>query len=366
MNRAEIERLLVKYRQGASSPEEERLLHEWFANEAEHSKWEWQDQQQMLQMKARIKQVLDKQIYASSSPKRLTPIYRYAAAAAALLFLTIGLWYFLETDRGLKHTEASYANESVTAGSNAAILVLEDGTSLRLNDTDDPLEVTKAHRNTRKALKGEHKRTIHVPKGGNFQLTLSDGTKVWMNAQSSLTYPLSFDGKTREVSLLGEAYFEVAKDVQKPFKVQSKGDLILVTGTKFNLKAYPDEPTVAVALLEGGVNLLHEESIVSVKPGQQAVSRLGESHITCTNIDIESEIAWRNGYFVFDNQDITAVMNSLARWYNVEINFVDPPSSRKFNGTFAKSRSLEEVLNFLTKVSDIRFEQKEGRVYVMH
>ncbi len=366
MNRAELDDLLAKFEQGTLSPEEESLLFEWFANEAGQDQWKWRDRQHMLQTKSKIQHLLLEKIRFVSASRRKMPLYRYIAAAAAIFVLAITTWYVSTLrDRSEKTAFTAIPTQTMPEIPDVALLILEDGTSIQLNDGDDPLLSMGSHSNAGSSKAAGEVLTIQIPKGGNFRFTLSDGTKVWMNAESSLSYPVSFTGEERSISLTGEAYFEVAKDLQKPFTIESKGDLVVVTGTKFNLRAYPDEPSVAVALLEGGVNLKHEQSVVSIKPGQQAVSRQGEANITCTAVDVENEIAWINGHFVFDNQDITYVMNSLARWYDVEVEFRGPPSNRKLNGTIAKSRSLEEVLSFLGKVTNIRFEHKEGRVYVM-
>lgn len=382
MDRKAIEHLLSKFLKGNATSQEEQFLTRWFEDEAKRGQWHWKDENHRKDTEIKIMEALDQRINPLMITKRHYTITHYAVAASILLFLTIGAWYFLKTNRSLENMHAQYAQEAVTSGTNAAILVLEDGTSVRLNELNDDLgnielgaDVQKSEnggliygKNINKAVSKtiSPQHAIHIPKGGNFQITLSDGTKVWLNAQSSLTYPLSFEGEERVVSLVGEAYFEVAKDVKKPFKVQSKNHLILVTGTKFNVKAYADESMVAVTLAEGGVNVQKEQTVVSVKPGQQALSQIGNQYITCTDVDIENEIAWKNGYFIFDNQDITSVMNSLARWYNVEVSYVDQPTARKFSGTFSKSRSLDEVLSFLTTVGNLQFNKKEGRIYIMN
>lgn len=383
MDRKAIEHLLSKFLEGKATPEEERFLTDWFEDEAMRENWQWKNENHKTVTEKKILAALNQQIHplitTTKRRRRTTP---YTIAASIVFFLTAGIWYLLRTDNTVGDIQAQYAHEAVASGTATAILVLDDGTSFRLDELNHDLSkieigvpIQKSEsggliysKSDQEALnKATHARhTIHIPKGGNFEITLSDGTKVWLNAQSSLTYPLAFNGDERTVSLVGEAYFEVAKDVKKPFKVQSKDNLILVTGTKFNVKAYADEPVLTVTLAEGGVNVQKDKARVSLKPGQQARSRNGDQQIECKDVDVENEIGWKNGYFVFDDQNITSVMNSLARWYNIEVHYMNQPTERKFSGTFAKSRSLDEVLNFLAIVGHLKFNKKEGRVYVVN
>jgi hypothetical protein len=199
-----------------------------------------------------------------------------------------------------------------------------------------------------------HFNTLTNPRGSKvMQLTLSDGTKVWLNAESEIRYPVAFTAGQREVEMKGEAYFEVAKDVQKPFIVQSNSITVQVTGTHFNVNAYTDDPTLRITLLEGGVKVSKENNTVLLKPGEQAEVG-GNIHINA-NADIDQVMAWKNGIFSFNGTDIYTAMRQISRWYDVDIRFNDA-IKENFYGDIPRDSNISGVLNMLETTGSVHFK----------
>lgn len=206
--------------------------------------------------------------------------------------------------------------------------------------------------------------TITIPRGGQYQLVLSDGTKVWLNSASTLRYPVSFTKNERMVQLTGEAYFEVAKDRTKPFRVNVNNLDVKVLGTHFNIMAYKDENAIKTTLLEGSVQLTAHNKKVMLKPGEQGKLGYGSETIDVTQVDAEEAVAWKEGYFVFDNEDIHTIMKRISRWYDVEVVF--PPNFKRanFGGTVSRFKDVAQVLKSLELTGSVHFEIKERRIIV--
>ncbi|ALL05007.1 hypothetical protein AQ505_05560 [Pedobacter sp. PACM 27299] len=215
------------------------------------------------------------------------------------------------------------------------------------------------------AARGNAPNKIETPKGGQYQVNLPDGTKVWLNAASSLSYPVSFTGDKREVKLLGEAYFEVAKNKNMPFVVYSKGQEVEVLGTHFNVNAYPDEAKTKTTLLEGSVKvkLLVAKGTALLKPGQQSVYEGDQLDVNA--IDVAEVIAWKEGYFLFQDEDIRSIMRKIARWYDVEIVYAANISPKEIGGRISRNKSLDYVLRTLSRTDKFNFKVEGRRVTVM-
>jgi transmembrane sensor len=209
--------------------------------------------------------------------------------------------------------------------------------------------------------------TIETPKGGQYRIDLPDGTMVWLNAGSSLRYPNRFAGQERKVALTGEAYFEVAKNKQMPFRVVSGKQVVEVLGTHFNINAYTDEASVKTTLLEGSVNVLLQETHQSelLNPGQQAVVKYNGSSIVVQPVKVEEAVAWKNGYFMFVDADLESIMRQLARWYDVEVAYEGNLGSLKFGGMVSRSKSIAQTLRILELTGNVRFKVAGRRVTVM-
>lgn len=219
--------------------------------------------------------------------------------------------------------------------------------------------------NTTSAIDENAINTLSTPRGGQYQVVLSDGTKVWLNSASSISYPVAFTGNERRVKLTGEAYFEVAKNKDKPFYVSMNNVQVRVLGTHFNIAAYNNDDDVTATLLEGSVQVTKNNSMSLLKPGQQAVVPDGNDDIHVAPADIEQVMAWKNGYFSFNDENITDIMKRVSRWYDVEVEYKDNIKDQQFGGIYDRSKSLTDLLHYLEKLGKVHFEIEGRRVIVM-
>lgn len=195
--------------------------------------------------------------------------------------------------------------------------------------------------------------TLTTQNGEQYSLELSDGTKLWLNAASSVRFPVAFTQNTREVEVTGEVYFEVAHDANRPFIVKKpKGDLaVKVLGTHFNVNAYDDEPGVMVTLLEGSVEVRNKNEMVRIVPGEQAIATNNEQLTVNRSADIGSVMAWKNGLFSFNHTDLRTMLRQLARWYDVEVVFEGEVPDRKIGGGITRNTNLSQVLKILEELN---------------
>ncbi|WP_448634930.1 FecR family protein [Pedobacter panaciterrae] len=213
--------------------------------------------------------------------------------------------------------------------------------------------------------------TIETPNGGKYQVNLPDGTRVWLNAASLLRYPTKFSGSKRVVELTGEGYFEVAKLPGKiPFIVKSEGQEVEVLGTHFNINSYEDEGPIKTTLLEGSVRVIRSKSSwnapdnnVLLRPGEQ--SELGEQKINVKEVNTESILAWKDGDFVFDGDDLKSIMRKVARWYDVEVIYKGEFDDVKFGGLISRSKNISSVLGIMESTGKIHFVIEGNRITVL-
>ncbi|WP_183558960.1 FecR family protein [Mucilaginibacter sp. SP1R1] len=292
-----------------------------------------------------------------------TPLWpRLAIAASVLIMLSVGI-YFLKRDKlSQAPIEVSKINKPFIApGSNKATITLADGSTIVLNGgktgqlakqgkviinkTSDG-QITYVGSKANAPVQQTTYNVATTPRGGQFQFILSDGTKVWLNAASSIKYPVEFTGSERRIELTGEAYFEVAHNAKKPFRVVSNGQLVEVLGTHFNINAYADENEVKTTLLEGSVKIVTGGANFLLKPGQQSQLKNGELNITTA--DIEEATAWKDGLFHFNDANIEGVMKQLSRWYDVNIRYEGQLKERKFSGEISRNVNATQILDVLT------------------
>ena len=298
--------------------------------------------------------------------------FRYAAAALIIFGISTAVFMFAKPasrDISVREQQASIKQKSFAPGSNKAMLTLSNGQQVELTEgngtvNDAGVSIKKING---ALIYGSTNiiayNTMTTPKGGQYQLTLPDGTKVWLNAASSLRYPTLFTGKERKVTVTGEAYFEVAKDASMPFTVTSGNQEITVLGTHFNINAYDDEGPMKTTLLEGSVKVKHGASVVTILPGQQSIVEEGTGHIQVKETDIQQAVAWKNGFFSFSNADIKTIMRQLSRWYNVEVIYESNAPNVEFSGEIGRSLTLDELLGIL---KDTRIHYRiEGRKLVI-
>jgi len=312
---------------------------------------------------------------------------RYFMAASIAGVLAIGAWLYIK-NLSLSKTKtspvlASNIKNDVAPGGNKAILTLADGSRLTLDSVGNgtiaqqgnmvvkknvgalAYSSTSLHEKTGAVVYEQLAyNTLTTPAAGQFQLSLPDGSKVWLNNASSLRYPVAFTGKTREVELQGEAYFEVAKNSTQPFKVKVGGVTVNVLGTSFNIAAYSNENMIRTTLLTGGVGVSRglSEAVV-LKPGEQAQAAPAGSLKTVKDIDTDGVVAWKNGLFHFEKADIQTVMRQLARWYDVDVVYEGNITGRLFGGDIQRNLNLSQVLEILQK-NQVHFDLEGRRITV--
>lgn len=309
--------------------------------------------------------------------RRLSFLRRWAAAAAILVLLAAG-YFFLFTDRSSK--QAPIVSQSpvidIAPGKEGAILTLADGRTVVLDSLGNGVIATQngstvVLKNGQLAYDADGAataiayNTMSTPKGRQFQLVLPDGTKVWLNAASSLRYPTVFAGTEREVEVTGEAYFEVAKNKQKPFRVKiNEQTTVEVLGTHFNINSYQNEEHINTTLLEGSVKVINGNERIIITPGQQA-QVAGQAKIKVVNgVDLEKVMAWKNGMFNFQDATLKEVMRQLERWYDIDVVYEKGVAEPEFMGKMGKDLSLSEVLRGL-RMSEVHTRIEGRKLIVM-
>ncbi len=311
-----------------------------------------------------------------TAKRKVKRLYWSIGTAAAVL-LCVGGWLGLgDMDSGTTSTDSMYA--TILPGDDRAILHLEDGRVLDLDSLvgdsaeDSYLSKDSAGMMTFKtddlpaSQKETGQRILSTPRGGQFAVVLADGTKVWLNAESSITFPTQFDKDTRSVEITGEAYFEVAKKQGQPFIVRTRQQTIRVLGTHFNVNAYSDQNIVKTSLLEGRVAVSAGGQEVELRPGQMCLWNEKHGGLGIDNIpDLGSLLAWKEGMFSFDNSNIREIMQTLSRWYDIEVAFEKGDySDCVFGGMVPKKENIDQVLRILSASQQLTFDIKERRVLV--
>jgi len=322
---------------------------------------------------------------AGNKKSRLQIDYKKYAIAAMLLIAS-GLTFYLYPYKKSQTTKsAEVYTKDIAPGSNKAYLTLANGKRIALTDADDGalafeqnVEITKTNdgqliyqakeNNTQKLTNTQYNK-IEIPKGGQYQLRLPDGTKVWLNAATTLKYPVSFSSaKERRVELNGEAYFEVTHNKNVPFRVVTGKQVIEVLGTHFNVNSYTDEPTIETTLLEGSVKVSSTQKSNNlpsaiIKPGEQA--SFSGHKINISPIDIDEVMAWKNGDFIFKNKDFKTTMRSIARWYDVDIVYEDNiPIDMQPGGWVSRKNNISAVLEMIESTGKVHFKIEGRRIIV--
>ena len=380
MNETEFLELLKKYQNGTLSHEDKDKLDAWYLHKASNSKrqlseYELADSYEHLKSRLPLAQ----------KTKVINIWPRVAAAASIIVLLGAGIFYFAKSETAAKQENIQIVEKAkeIAPGGNIGILTLSNGKQIILSDIsskdiiakEDQDEVTikmdangvityviNPDADTSKE-NGNSFNTLSTPTGGQYNIVLADGTKVFLNAVSSIKYPTQFNGDQRVVELEGEAYFEVAKDKSKPFIVKSDKQTIEVLGTHFNVHAYNNEAAVKTTLLEGSVAVSSKNQKAILKPGQQS-NISDNAKIAIREVDTEAAIAWKNGRFKFDNADLKSVMKQLERWYGIKVEYRGDVSDVRFNGGTFRNKNLSEVLKVL-ELSNIKFKV-EGKTITVY
>jgi transmembrane sensor len=305
---------------------------------------------------------------------------KVAVAACIILFISsFAYWFFQQPakDKLIATAIAPHAKQTpIKPGGNHAVLTIADGRTIVLDSVQNGNIVSGNSKIKKqgallvydgsKPLKEGTVvtyNTLSTPRGGQYQLVLPDGSKVWLNASSSIHFPTAFTGNERNVELTGEAYFEIAKNKEKPFHVNVNGMQVEVLGTHFNVNAYADEGAIKTSLLEGSVKIKKGNVSGLLKPGQQGVLNKNSNNIEIKNEDMNEVIAWKNGLFQFDGADIKTIMHEIGRWYDVEIVYAGKVPERRFEGKISRDAELSDVLKIL-ELSNVKFSVQGKKIVV--
>lgn len=319
------------------------------------------------------------QINPGKSRSHVVSIFRRRRlwyAAAAILLISISATVYTLSVKPTSHlpSETAHSNAPIQKdflpGKEQAILTLDDGTKLELNNTSNGKIAQQgntvivkedgllAYNPNGKQSKANSFNTLTIPRAGYYpSLVLADGSKIWVNSESSITYPTSFSGKERVVEITGEVYFEVAKNPSKPFKVKVKDKdmTVEVLGTHFNVNAYGDEGDIKTTLLEGSVKISANKKTKLLVPGQQStLGSNGDLQVT-NDVDVDEVVAWKNGVFAFKKQGLDAIMRQVSRWYGVDVAFEDKISGH-FVATVPRSVSVSKLLQIFEAMGEVKFE----------
>jgi ferric-dicitrate binding protein FerR (iron transport regulator) len=394
-NHLQIADLIVKKIRGTITPDEQAELDIWINEDQEHQELfqraaDPKNQLSRLEIydlfekdREKVWSALEDELFQTKTIQ--FPVKRILRFAAAILLPVIaagGAWLFL-----LKPAPTTLADldEVIRPGSQKAVLILSDGESVTLDNELAPEEITEGEatiRNERMMLdyfnyerRGSRTASIYnelrTPRGGSYQLKLADGTQVWLNAGSSLKYPVSFNDSIRKVLLEGEAFFEVTQ-TGTPFTVQAGNMDVRVLGTVFNVSAYPDEPEFATTLVEGLVSVeisSGEGAVIAARklePNDQAVLNLSNEDLSVTEVNPSYYTSWMRGKIEFDNESLDMVMKSLARWYDFEYRFENNEATEyHFTGRLDRDATISSILEMLEMTTDVKFEFRKGTVLIL-
>lgn len=377
-----IARRLSRFLLHTTSVSEEKELQQWtekhqhLLQKLNHPSYYTQ---QVLRRKELISKYSWEKFAADQKQKiriRKLKTLRYAASVAVLLTTGIAIWLF---NTNQPHPTYIAAFPQLNPGSAKASLVLNDGREISLNNqltlTEKDGTIIRNSETGELAYQNDiisdtvlQYNTLKVPRGGEYRVTLADGTKVWINSESELSFPVRFNSSTREVFLKGEAYFEIAPNKSQPFYVNNNQFQVHATGTAFDVIAYQDEPELKVILTEGKVNIENKQQILSqLTPNQQFAWNKENGQFTVSTIDPRTATAWKDGNFFFNDEPLESIIRKLARWYNVEIECAEPEiCTYKFSGKIRKYEDATQVLNMLKLTNEVYYSietNKKIKIY---
>ncbi|WP_121810207.1 FecR family protein [Mucilaginibacter kameinonensis] len=373
------EQLLKKFREGNCTEEELAIIESWYAD------WNMNDHIRLSETELRkAESLMRNQVMGRIGMRTVQFLPRISMIAASLVLITSICFYLLKLETSRKYiAKPAIAGTEILAGKEGATLTLANGQKIKLGKSVQGHLASQGAINITKSVSGEITytvqdqsiskgkanggnremllNTLNTGKGETFKVKLPDGSLVWLNADSKITFPVNMEAaKERRVNLTGEGYFEVAKDAAHPFVVSVpgtsdfSGQEIRVLGTHFNINSYPGESNAATTLLEGSISLTVEGAKFTRKltPGQQA--EVKSNNVRISEVDTENAVAWKNGYFYFDRTDITTVMNQISRWYDVNVVYEGKVPDAHITGKVHRNANLSEALQIL-KYLDINY-----------
>ena len=381
MNREEYNSLYEKYLAGKCSVNEQVELENYQDSfKLKEQQWDSRTMGNSEEIKQSIQEDLNYSIQEHSKNRIFKIRAWQSTAAAILILLTAGIYYYQTSSKPIiVKTKIPRFKNDVAPGNNKAILTLDDGSKIDLDDAKTGILASESNIDIKKTGDGQLEYTagaqnvktvkyniLSTPMGGEYQLVLPDGSKVWLNSGSTLRFPTAFIGSERIVELKGEAYFDIAKNPKMPFLVRTNNAMdIKVLGTQFNVMAYDDEKNINTTLIEGSVEVLKESGKTTLKPGQEAILNKRSGNIKVASADLEQAIAWKNGYFIFYNENIESIMRKVSRWYNVDIVYQGNLNNKDFVGTISRNKNVSELLKMLELTGAIHFSIDGRRITVM-
>lgn len=370
--------LLKKYVQGGELSVLERKTIELWIEKSAHNRKVFEELQNQEQVARNLVDFDNAQSQTEDSLQMLhvlldkrksASLWKRLLVAATILFafsISIMLYLNFRTSNSQPTVTASASEEDILPGKDQATLTFDDGRTIELIhqavtvDGDAILyaDGTEVASNTMKYA------TLSTPRKGQYKITLADGTKVWLNAESSIKYPAQFSQDKRQVELKGEGYFEVAHDKARPFIVTTGGQEVKVLGTRFNINAYNNEPHILTTLVEGSVQLsdIAHKTTLLLKPSQQAIYTSGRFDVN--TLDTEHYTAWTENEFSFRGASMGEVLRQLERWYDIEVDYSNVPTDLEVSASLKRDKKLSSVLQILEKATDIHFEMKGRRLRI--
>jgi transmembrane sensor len=369
MDNNKAQQLLDKYLSGNCSPHEKTLIESWYNSTVVNQ----EDSRTAIDYDLMRERILNN-LPINNQFKRKRLWLPYAAAAMLVITLGTGLFFYF-----YKSTASYYAND-VKPGGNKAILTLANGKQIVLTNAHNGKLAEQGNATVQKTAEGYLAyntgktvpesavvfNTINTPRGGQYWVTLADGSRVLLNAASSLKYPVAFTGATRQVELTGEAYFEVAHNKAQPFIVKTLHQQVQVLGTHFNVNSYDDEESTNTTLLEGSVKVTTDVTTAMLVPGEQAVLNDKDNKIKLQQADLENIMAWKNGDFVFKEESLASIMRKVSRWYDVDVVYADTQKQNAaFGGWVSRSKNISAVLKVIELTGKVHFKVEGRRITVM-
>jgi transmembrane sensor len=375
------EQLIKRYLDGNCTPDENALVESWHLEDFKNS-----DELPTIQEIDDAHQQMRETIIAHTQVERISPStvrpfrlwIRVAAAAVLLIGLTTGGYLLLH--KPLTRLQV-VKNHDLAPGRNQATLTLSNGQKIYLTTSiigklaqqgTTVIQMAKGGVVTYNGApekvdgQGIAYNTLTTKRGEQFPLVLSDGTRVFLNSASSITYPVAFNGADRQVTVTGEAFFDVVHDAAHPFKVKVANQTVEDIGTSFNVNAYDDEPLVKTTLVTGRAKIISKQQSIMLKPGQAAISDHGSEKMIIKNVDVDQAIAWKNNYFLFDGDNLESIMRKVSRWYDVDVEYKDNGlKTQIFSGTVSRFKNVSSVLKKLELTGAVHFELSDKKIIVI-
>jgi len=388
LDKKDFQKLLDKYIAGEASLEEEQRLLNFYGSFQKQPESDLEIDQIGDNIFERIQETINP-VEDDQYSYRFYYLKSISIAAMILLTITTGIYFYSNRELAEpEHFAEIDVRNDIAPGYNKAILTLADGSKISLDDAANGLLASQGNIAITKTENGQIVyeknnvdrsklisnrsviNTIQTPKGGKYQIRLPDGSKVWLNSASTLSYPTTFTGNERKVQLKGEAYFEISPNKKIPFRVQSDNQIVEVLGTHFNINSYDDEDYVKTTLLEGSVKVIlnTKPNVISntrlLKPGEQSLTKSSRSDIRIENADTEKAVAWKNGYFKFRNTPIREIMREIERWYDVELVYEGKMPTDEFTGFISNDVKISAVLKIMEESGGVKFTVKGKKLKV--